>query len=269
MQHHSDLNSLFPIPKNLQKSHPTWTFAVAWSPFDHACTYRLSHPSGKTRYLKMVQKGSYPSIKDELDRLHWAADYLPVPKIIDQDINGNPPWFLSEGIQGLNGTEVELKADPENLVRLLACALRFFHDHAPVEACPFDFRLDSALKHISKRAQLGLIHPEQHFHPEYQHFSVDQALAFLHEHRPPPSKSVVCHGDYCVPNILFQNNCLQGFVDLGELGVADVWWDLAVATWSLNWNLGNGWEDLFLKEYGVSYDHHKNIYYRLLYDLVS
>ena len=172
-------------------------------------------------------------------------------------------------LRGTNGTEPDLKANPELLVSLLAKALRYFHDHAPVSNCPFDFRIEPALEHVTKRAQLGLIQPEKHFHPEFQHLSLDEALNFLQVQQPSSTNDVVCHGDYCVPNILFQNNCLQGFVDLGELGVADVWCDLAVATWSLNWNLGNGWEELFLKEYGVSYDDHKNIYYRLLYDLVS
>ena len=34
----------------------------------------------------------------------------------------------------------------------------------------------------------------------------------------------------------------SGQVDLGELGVADRWADLAVATWSTTWNYGPGWE---------------------------
>jgi len=58
-------------------------------------------------------------------------------------------------------------------------------------------------------------------------------------------------------------------VDLGELGVADRWWDLAVATWSTTWNLGAGYEDLFLAAYGVERDRERMAYYRLLYDLVS
>ena len=86
---------------------------------------------------------------------------------------------------------------------------------------------------------------------------------------PSHEELVVCHGDFCVPNILFNSGALKGFVDLGELGVADVWWDLAVATWSLEWNLGPGYEDLFLKEYGKRVDSEKIQYYRLLYDVVS
>ncbi|MGA0124934.1 MAG: phosphotransferase [bacterium] len=269
MQHQSTFSPSFPIPKSLKSSLSNWTATVAWAPFDHACTYRLSHPNGATRYLKMVQRDAYPSIADELERLQWAKAFLPVPKIIDFDLDADPAWLLSEGIAGTNGTEPDLKANPELLVSLLANALRYFHDHAPVSNCPFDFRLETSLEHVSKRAQLGLIQPEKHFHPEFQHLSLDEALSFLQEQQPSSTKEVVCHGDYCVPNILFDHNQLQGFVDLGELGVADVWWDLATATWSLNWNLGEGWEEMFLNEYGIGANPEAIIYYRLLYDLVS
>jgi kanamycin kinase len=62
---------------------------------------------------------------------------------------------------------------------------------------------------------------------------------------------------------------VSGFVDVGELGVADRWWDLAVATWSLDWNLGPGWEELFLRAYRVDRDNDRVAFYRLLYDVVS
>lgn len=62
---------------------------------------------------------------------------------------------------------------------------------------------------------------------------------------------------------------VSGYLDLGELGLAYRWWDLAVATWSLTWNLGPGWEDLFLETYGIDADPERSRYFRLLYDLAS
>jgi kanamycin kinase len=61
---------------------------------------------------------------------------------------------------------------------------------------------------------------------------------------------------------------VTGYVDLGELGVADRWWDLAVATWSLTWNLGPSFEELFLAQYGADADAQRTEFYRLMYDLV-
>ena len=269
MQHLTGRSKSFLIPKKLEESLPNWNSTVAWAHFDHACTYRLSHTNGLTRYLKMVQRDADPFIADDLKWLRWAKVFLPVPKIIGFDLDADPAWLLSEGIPGTNGTEPDLKSNPELLVSLLVKALRYFHDHAPISNCPFDFRLEPELEHVSKGAQLGFIQPEKHFHFEFQHLSLDKALSFLQEQQPSSTKEVVYHEDYWVPNILFDNNRLQGFVDIGKLGMADVWWDLAVANWSLEWNLGKGWEELFLEEYGISFNFKNTVYCRLLYDLVS
>ncbi len=62
---------------------------------------------------------------------------------------------------------------------------------------------------------------------------------------------MVCHGDYCFPNVLIEDGSVTGYLDLGELAVADRWWDLAVGSWSTAWNIGPGWEEVFLDSYGV------------------
>jgi kanamycin kinase len=81
---------------------------------------------------------------------------------------------------------------------------------------------------------------------------------------------VVCHGDACVPNTLIDDEGgYAGHVDLGSLGRADRWADIAVATWSTEWNYGPGWADLFLTAYGVGLDEERTRYYRDLWDLAN
>jgi aminoglycoside phosphotransferase len=53
----------------------------------------------------------------------------------------------------------------------------------------------------------------------------------------------------------------------GRLGVSDRWADLAIATWSLDWNYGHGWGPDLLAAYGVADDPRRRRYYRLLWDL--
>jgi kanamycin kinase len=79
---------------------------------------------------------------------------------------------------------------------------------------------------------------------------------------------VVCHGDPCAPNTLITDNgpC-SGHVDLGDLGVADRWADLAVATMSCGWNYGPGWDQVLLDAYGIQPDPERTRYYRLLWGL--
>ena len=47
---------------------------------------------------------------------------------------------------------------------------------------------------------------------------------------------------------------MTGFVDLGELGAADRWWDIAVGAWSVGWNFGEELEPLFYESYGIEPD---------------
>ena len=66
---------------------------------------------------------------------------------------------------------------------------------------------------------------------------------------------VVCHGDACAPNTLIDDDGHpSGHVDLGDLGVADRWADLAVAEWSLRYNYRGDWRGEFFDAYGIAPD---------------
>lgn len=101
------------------------------------------------------------------------------------------------------------------------------------------------------------------------HLDLDEALALLRD-PPTPERAVVCHGDTCAPNFLFDSTgALTGIVDVGALGRGDVWADVAIATWSTTWNYGPGWERPLLDAYGIEPDPVRTLYYRLLWDLDS
>ena len=62
-----------------------------------------------------------------------------------------------------------------------------------------------------------------------------------------------CHGEACsAETLLDDDGRWMGHVDLGRVGVADRWADLAVATWSTVWNYGPGHEDRLLAVYGIA-----------------
>lgn len=207
---------------------------------------------------------------DELARLVWAKGWpLPVAEVIDAGSVDGVDWLLLAGLPGRDATVHPLRREPETLVPILARALRAFHE-TPVEDCPFDFRLDAALALAERRVRAGLVVPETDFHTEHGHLTPQLALEELRAQRPAEEDVVLCRGDYCLPNVLIdEQHRVTGYLDLGELGTADRWWDLAVATWSVTWNLGPGWEDLFLEAYGIKLDPERCAYYRLMYDMVS
>ena len=85
---------------------------------------------------------------------------------------------------------------------------------------------------------------------------------------PPVDRLVVCHGDPCAPNTLLgEDGSWVAHVDVDRLGVADRWADLAVGSWSTEWNYGPGWEELYLSSYGVEPDAPRLEYYRRLWAL--
>jgi kanamycin kinase len=66
---------------------------------------------------------------------------------------------------------------------------------------------------------------------------------------------VVCHGDATVPNTLLDRvGRFAAHVDVGDLGVADRWSDIAVTTRSVTRRYGAGLEPLVLAAYGVAPD---------------
>jgi kanamycin kinase len=256
------------IPAALEAKYADWGWTKAWESVPQVVTYRLSHPKGESRYLKLVDTSWSTLLSDEDARLRWARGYLPVPDVVEFGSDEAVSWLITETMSGVDGTNETLLGKPLRLVQTLAQGLRRFH-HAPVDKCPFDFRLDVALQHVERRVANGLVDPERDFHPEHEHLSVEQAFLELRRNRPPLEDLVVCHGDYCFPNVLIEDGQAVGFVDLGELGVADRWWDLGVAAWSTTWNVGPGYETAFLDAYEIEPDPERIAYYRLLYDMAS
>ena len=257
----------FDPPVRLRDEYRSWRWTLA-SCWPEQATWRLDHSDDASRYVKVYRAGRYPSLLDEAQRTKWARTWLPVPEVLDVGTDEQFEWLITRGLPGRPAIELQ-SADPRPVVIALAEGLRRFHEHAPAEDCPFDFSLSVALPHVARRVEQGRVDPAEDFNDDHHDLDLPSALAALDTLRPSSEDLVVCHGDYCPPNILIADGRAAGFVDLGELGVADRWWDLAVATWATTWNYGPGLEPLFLAAYGADVDDDRHSFYRLLYDLAS
>ncbi|MDN5762862.1 MAG: phosphotransferase [Microlunatus sp.] len=130
-------------------------------------------------------------------------------------------------------------------VRSIGRGLRILHDALPVDDCPFDWSVQHRVATWGRTGatELGAV-------------------------APPIEKLVVCHGDACSPNtVIAPNGTFAGHVDLGMLGLADRWADLAVATYSLEWNYEGDRAAEFYDAYGVERDHEREDFYRRLWDV--
>lgn len=247
---------------------PGWEPSLAYRLVADVTTWRLRGPGGAVRFAKVDTAGRYPSLRGEAERMTWAAPYLPVPRVVAYEQFGVVTVLVTDALPGREATDPVWRDDLAGLVRALGRGLRSFHESVGEEWCPFRFEVARALEHVSRRVRTDDIDPSG-FHDEHASFTPAAALAELEATVPDDEDLVVCHGDYCAPNVLLQHGAVTGYVDLGELGAADRWWDVAVGAWSAGWNFGSALEAVFYEGYGIAPDPARIRFYRLLYDLVS
>ena len=178
---------------------------------------------------------------------------------------GSDRWFVlvTAAIPGQNAASSRWKAKPQIAVRAIGEGLRSMHESLPVNRCPFSWSADDRLAELRRRVSEGRIDPTW-WPAAGPPLRTGRVLDLLAE-TPPVDQLVVCHGDSCAPNtLLTDDGRWSAHVDLGALGTADRWADLAVATWNVTLNYGAGWENLLLDGYGVALDAERSRYYRLL-----
>lgn len=201
------------------------------------------------RYVKWQPAASGIDLGDEAVRLAWAAAYTPVPAVLGMGADDEGAWLVTAALPGSSAVSRRWLAAPAVVARAIGEGLRALHEALPVGSCPFDWGVAARLARADERGP-----------------GSSSARAALGA-PPAVDRLVVCHGDPCAPNTLLDDaGRWTGHVDLGALGVADRWADLAVATWSLEWNYGPGWDGVLLEAYGVAPDDGRTDYYRRLWD---
>ena len=102
-----------------------------------------------------------------------------------------------------------------------------------------------------------------------------ELLEWLYDNRPKED-FVLSHGDFCLPNIFINDDKFSGFVDIGRMGVADRYQDIALCYRSLKHNFSGKFggkiydgydENMFFDALGIEPDFEKIRYYILLDEL--
>lgn len=223
-----------------------------------ATTYQIQCP-GQTYYLKIANTGW---LRDEYERTQWLAPHLPVPRVVAFAEAEGREFLLVTEIPGTDASSIQMP--PERLVVLLAEGLRQVHS-VPIEACPFDLRLDVKIEQARYNVVHGLV-DEGDLDESRQGLSAERLMEQLTARRPVSEDLLFTHGDYCLPNIIISGDRISGFIDLGRAGIADRYQDLALAARSIEYNLGTPrYLELFFRTYGITEpDWEKIEYYQML-----
>ncbi|GAA4963548.1 aminoglycoside 3'-phosphotransferase [Kineococcus glutinatus] len=210
---------------------------------------------GVGAFVKWAPAGSRLRIAEEARRLAWAGRHLRVPAVLGSGRDEDGTWLVTSALPGRSAVDPRWLARPEVAVRVLGEGLRLLHESLPVAGCPFEWSVAGRVE----RARAGAVADGR----------ADLLQRVAEFPGPPPhDRLVVCHGDPCCPNTLIGDDGeLAGHVDLDCLGVADRWADLAVGSWSLEWNYGPGWDGAYFAAYGVEPDAERIAYHRALWSL--
>jgi len=220
------------VPEALRRFGP---LEPAWRNELGGLTFR-----GAGVFVKWSPSSTGVRLGVEVERLRWAIGFHRVPEVLEHaEVEGGEA-LVTRALPGDGAVTADRLARPRETVRAVGEGLRALHDDLPVESCPFDWSIEARIR---GRRVAGL------------------------PAAPSVDRLVVCHGDACAPNtVIGADGRWVGHVDLGSLGVADRWADLAVASMSLGWNYGPGWESEFFAAYGIEPDAERIAFYRAFWD---
>lgn len=216
--------------------------------------------------------------ENEVRVCKWLRGKLPVPEIIEYTVAEDKAYCLMTRIHGKMLCEDVYMNDPELLLGLVTQALKLLWS-VDIRECPCDNSLDIQLEMARYQVENNLVQIEN---AEPETFgkngfsSPAELFCWLEDHRQE-EELVFSHGDFCLPNVLADGDKVTGFIDLGRMGIADRWRDIAICDRSLRHNFEGAYNggipykgyssDRLLKSLGIKEDKEKCDYYILLDEL--
>lgn len=217
-----------------------------------AAVYRVARPGRADLYLKHGRGAVAEAVVDEMVRLRWLQGHLPVARLLHFEVAASEAWLLTHALPGRTAYQwlCDAPAHMPQIVTTLARTLAQLH-RVPVPSCPFQAPLDQRLAHARQRLDAGLIDPDD-FDDARQGWTPAQVWRELQRLRPTGHDAVVCHGDYSLDNLLLDaQGRLTGLIDLGRLGVADRFQDLAIL-WNSLGEFGTDAQRHLFSAYGLA-----------------
>jgi len=197
-------------------------------------------------------------IKKEILLMEWLNGRVNVPKVIQYVVEDNMSYLLMTRMTGKMACDIEYLENSDELVELLVDGLHHLWKVNP-ENCPVSCVLEEKLKMAKYNVDHHLVGTENCDPNTFGEngFKDPLALYLWLEAHQPEEDLVLSHGDYCLPNIFGNKNQLSGFIDIGRMGIADRWQDIALCYRSLRDNMNGSYG-------GKVYDFNPNLLFEAL-----
>jgi aminoglycoside phosphotransferase len=227
-----------------------------------AQVFRLKKASGENLYLKTAQRTD-SELKAEKEKLEWLAGKLAgVPEVRLFVRDESRDYLLISEIEGAGAHEDLWKQNVPKAIKLLATGLKTIHG-LPTKDCPFDETLESKIEAARRRMALGMVDASD-FDDKRRGRTSEDLFQELIANKPASEELVFTHGDYCLPNVIFKDWEIGGFVDWSRAGVADCYQDIALLERSVRYNFGEEWMPRLFECLEIEPNQGKIDFYKLL-----
>lgn len=244
----------------------------AWEPVtDGESGASVFRSEDGSRYAKCVPASAATLLAEERDRVLWLSEQgVPGPRVLDWRATPDAACLMTSTVAGVPADRVPA-ARLGSAWQPIADAVRRLHE-LPVRECPFTRDLPEMFATARDVVARDAVNPE--FLPEDQQGTpAGELLARLVpqlEQRlaQEAAETVVCHGDLCLPNIILDPETMNvaGFIDLGRLGAADPYADIALLlansreTWADEAG-ATAADEAFAGRYGIVLDRDRERFY--------
>lgn len=228
--------------------------------------YRLQDGAGgPDLFLKHGVGSIAGDVTDEMTRLMWLVDYLPVPVVSRFVRTANEAWLLMSAMRGRTAYQV-LAAELDNryaVVDALAAFLVRLHA-IPAGECPFNADHFLRLSRGRARIDAGLIDVDD-FDAQRAGLSAEQVWTALQGLLPIAADRVVTHGDFSLDNLLIADGAVVGCIDVGRVGIADRYQDLAIL-WNCLGEFDVSLQARLFERYGIAEPDRARLEFHLMLD---
>jgi len=216
--------------------------------FDSSCSREarvIYIDKDKGYYLKSAPKGTL-ALEAELTRYYHKKG---IAASVVEYVSADRDYFMTEKVNGEDLTYKAYLDNPKWLCDTFAERLRYLHS-LDFDGCPVPDRMGTYLKTVDENYRTGNF-DKSAFPDSFGYKSTEEAIAVINEGKHLLRSDTLIHGDYCLPNIMFDNRKFTGFIDLGNGGVGDRHIDLFWGAWTLWFNLKTDkYRDRFFDAYG-------------------
>lgn len=226
-----------------------------------------------------IQNNSNEAL-NEVKMIKKLSNDIPLPKLYMHKIENNKSYTLMSRVEGKMLCD-SFYLENEDLLLNLASEVITSLWSVDVSDLKSDVSLlQDRLKQARYNVENGLVDINNVEPTTFKNGSFKDPYDLLNwlENNMPPLDIVLSHGDLCLPNIIIKDNKVSGLIDIGKMGPADRYQDIAILLRSIDHNAKgkyNGYKhkyfdfnmELFINRLGIEFDWEKYRYYYLLDEL--